>query len=197
MEEEPQTGAVSKEETKLGIICTIISTPSTFCFSADASCWERQCHVHRLLTLPTQASNTSLLKDEEPLWLCSVYHLPGTISPCFRLLKWSLFCLRHSVLRHASSFQYFRIHDGVGWRGGWWGLSAAALEHAPRLVSFWPLPGHPLAIRDSCTHLLLTLVCFFSMWVEHCSIQYLTVLCFPWQLWHRDIEVFGVLWWDW
>ena len=46
--------------------------------------------------------------------------------------------------------------------------------------------GRDLLTVYWCPLLQLTLLCLFFVWGEHCSMQYLTVLCFLWWLQYQD-----------
>lgn len=46
--------------------------------------------------------------------------------------------------------------------------------------------GRDSLVMGKLDPLLKILLCLFSMWVEHCSIQYSITLCFPFWLWYQD-----------
>ena len=46
--------------------------------------------------------------------------------------------------------------------------------------------GRDSLVMGKLDPLLKILLCLFSMWVEHCSIQYSIALCFPCWFWYQD-----------
>lgn len=101
--------------------------------------------------------------------------LCGTIFPCFRLNVCSCALLLKHVYHMAPGQSHYRPLQGTD--------GILLLQHKKDAcrptVLCWLQGGDLLATVDQCTLLKLILLCLFSMWVKHCSIQCLSLLCFP------------------
>lgn len=115
------------------------------------------------------------LPRKSPHSLCCLITSYGTIFPCFRLNAHSFVVLNH--VWHRASGQTHGYMCPFGEEMGSFCWNTKGINH-PVLTAGKDL----LVLGGWCLLLELILHHLFSMWVKHCSIQHLIVLCFPWWL---------------